>query len=293
MPPVLVTGATGNVGRPVTVALVAAGRQVRAAHRHPTDAAAVPGAEPVAFDFTAPRTWPAAFAGVETLLLVRPPEISAVRRDLLPALDAARTAGVRHVVFLSLAGADRIPVLPHATVEKWLRGSGLQWTFVRPSFFMQNLSTTHAGDIRAGTLNVPAGNGRTAFVDAHDVAAVAAAALLDPARHRGRAWTPTGPQALTYTEVADVLTDVLGRRVRYTRPGIRAYWRHARRELALPPGFAAVTAAIYTSARLGLAAGLTDDVRTVTGRAPGDLRAFVARERAVWLPPVGPGGETG
>ncbi len=291
MAPVLVTGATGNVGRPVVEALVAAGRAVRTAQRDPARPAAA-GADPVTFDFTAEPTWAGAFGGVETMLLVRPPQVGDVRRDLLPALAAARRAGVCHVVFLSLAGAERLPVLPHATVEKWLRGSGLDWTFVRPSFFMQNLSTTHAAEIGAGTLTVPAGTGRTAFVDTRDVAAVAAAALLDPARHRGRAWTPTGPQALTYDEVAAVLADVLGHPVRYTRPGVRAYWRHARRDLAMPRGFAAVTTAIYTTARLGLAAALTDDVRTVTGRAPGDLRAFADRERAAWTRPADPAGGT-
>jgi uncharacterized protein YbjT (DUF2867 family) len=286
MPPVLVTGATGNVGRPVVRALLAAGRAVRAAQRHP-DEPAIPGAEAVAFDFTTPATWDAAFAGVDALLLVRPPQLGNVRRDLLPALDAARGAGVRHVVFLSLAGADRLPVLPHARIESWLRGSGLGWTFVRPSYFMQNLSTTHAPDVRAGVLTVPAGHGRTAFVDAADVAAVSTAALLDPDGHRGRTWTPTGPQALTYHEVGAVLADVLGHPVRYTRPGVPAYWRHARGQ-GMPVGFAAVTTAIYTTARWGLAAGLTDDVRTVTGRPPGDLRAFAERERAAWLPPGAP-----
>jgi uncharacterized protein YbjT (DUF2867 family) len=217
------------------------------------------------------------------MFLMRPPQIGNVRRDMAPFLEAARAAGVRHVVLLSLQGADRIPVTPHAQLEKWLRASDLAWTFVRPSFFIQNLTTTHAVDIRdRGQIIVPAGNGRTAFVDAQDVAAVAAAALLDPAAHAGRAWTPTGPQALTYDEVADVLTDVLHRPIRYTRPGLLRYARHAHDRLRMPWPMAAVTCAIYTTARLGLAAGLTDDVRVVTGRAPADLRAVATRERDAW-----------
>jgi len=286
MPPVLVTGATGNVGRPAVAALLAAGREVRVATREP--GGELSGIEPVRFDFTAPHTWPAAFDGVQTMLLIRPPQLGNVRRDLLPAIDAARRLGVRHVVFLSLAGADRLPVLPHAAVERWLRRSGLDWTFVRPSFFMQNLSTTHAPDIRAGILPVPAGDGRTAFVDADDVGAVAAAALLHPDQHRNRSWTPTGPAALTYHEVAAVLTDVLGHRIHYTRPGPLAYWRRTRDLPGGSSGFAAVTTAIYTTALLGLAAGLSQDVRAVTGRAPGDLRAFAVRERAAWTPPARP-----
>jgi uncharacterized protein YbjT (DUF2867 family) len=288
MPPVLVTGATGNVGRPVVRALLAAGREVRAAVRAP--GSPVPdGAEVVAFDFTDPGTWTATFRGVEAVFLVRPPQIANVRRDMAPALRAARAAGVRQVVLLSLQGAERVPVVPHAALERELRGSGMDWTFVRAAFFMQNLSTTHAPDIRdRGEIVVPAGRGRTAFVDVEDVAAVAAAALLDPDGHRHRAWTPTGPDALTYAEVATVLGEVLGRPVRYLRPGAAAYLRHARRTLGMPAGMAMVTTAIYTAARLGLAAGLTGDVATVTGRPPGSVRRFAERERHVWT--AGPTG---
>lgn len=137
---------------------------------------------------------------------------------------------------------------------------------------------------------VPAGRGATAFVDAQDVGAVAAAALLDPAGHRNRAWTVTGSQALTYTEVAELLTRELGRPVRYARPGVLRYVRHARRTLGMAPAMVLVTAAIYTTARLGLASGLTDDVRTVLGCEPTDFATFARREREAWLPArsVGP-----
>lgn len=139
------------------------------------------------FDFTQQSTWPTAYAGIHTMFVVRPPAISNVRRDLLPAMAAARDAGVRHIVFLSVRGADTIKVVPHHTVEAWLQSSGMAWTFVRPSFFHQNLSTTHAADIRDhNQIIVPAGTGAIAFVDATDVGAVAAAPL-DPSAHRNRA----------------------------------------------------------------------------------------------------------
>jgi uncharacterized protein YbjT (DUF2867 family) len=291
--PVLVTGASGTVGRHVVRTLLEAGVPVRRAVRGaggdgdpPGAGASGPAADAVRFDFSDPRTWPQAYDGVRSMFLLRPPAVSNVRRDLLPAVAAARVAGVEHVVFLSLQGAERNRVVPHATVESWLRGSGLDWTFVRPSFFLQNLSTTHAVDIRErDEILVPAGNGRTAFVDALDVAQVAAAALLDRERYAGSALTPTGDEALGYEQVAQVLSQVLGRPVRYARPGIARYARHARRELGMPWGMVAVTAAIYTTARLGLAAGLTGDVRTVLGRAPTGVRAFAERERSAWERP--------
>jgi uncharacterized protein YbjT (DUF2867 family) len=280
--PVLVTGATGNVGGAVLRALRAGGADVRAARR-PSRIPDSTRGEVVDFDFTVPATWPAAFEGVESMFLVRPPAVGQVRRDLLPAVAAARDLGVRHVVFLSLQGVEKNPVVPHATVEKWLRSSGMSWTFVRPSFFHQNLSTTHAVDIRDhDEIVIPAGRGATAFVDAEDVGAVAAAALLDPARHARSAYTVTGPRALTYRQVADILTSELGRPIRYRHPGLLRYVRHAHRNLTMPWEMVVVTSAIYTSARLGLADGLTDDVRAVLGRDPLDFSDFAHRERHAW-----------
>lgn len=240
----LVTGATGNVGRPVVAGLLAAGLPVRAAVRSAEQPVPV-GARSVVFDFRDRATWDAAFTGVRTMFLLRPPDVSDVARDLVPAVERGMELGLEHV-------------------------------------FMQNLSTTHRRDVIDGNLVVPAGRGRTAFVDALDVADVAVRALVDPVAHAGRAWTPTGPEALTYAEVADRLSTVLGRPVHYVRPGLLRYAWHARRTLGMPWTMVAVTAAIYTVARLGRAAGLTDDVRAVTGHLPRSFEEFAGRQAAVW-----------
>ena len=116
------------------------------------------------------------------------------------------------------------------------------------------------------------------------VGAVAAAALLDPSLHRNKTWTITGPRALTYVQVADILTAELGRRIRYTQPGLLRYAYHARDSLRLPWGMVAVTAAIYTTARLGRAGGLSNDVQAVLGRDPIDFAEFAHREHHVWIP---------
>jgi uncharacterized protein YbjT (DUF2867 family) len=275
--PIVVTGATGTVGRPLVELLRATGAAVRPASRHPRDPDAV------AFDFLDRSTRRAPFDGVESMFLLRPPDLTRVSRDLAPPLAFAQVLGLRHVVLLSVQGAGKVPVLPHAAVERWLRRSGLSWTFVRPSYFDQNLSGVFAADIRdRNQIVVPAGGGRAAFVDAHDVAAVAAAALLGPREHAGRAWTPTGP-ALTCDEIAVVLSDELGRRIRYQRPGLVAYARHAHDVLGLPPAMVAVTAALPGTARLGLAGFETGDVAAATGRPPTTFAEFAHRERAAWV----------
>lgn len=283
--PVLVTGATGNVGSKTVELLLAAGIPVRAAASSVEGVRARFGdrVEAVALDFTDPSTWQSAYAGVERMFLMRPPHLGKPKTQMLPSLEAAKAAGVEHVVLLSLQGAERNIVVPHHALEVWLRGSGLSWTFVRAAFFMQNLTTTHLSDIRdRDTIMVPAGDGATAFVDVCDVAAVIAEAVRHPEAHRDKAWTPTGPQALTYAEVATTLTDVLGRPIRYPRPGVLRYAQHAHRVLGMPWAMVGVTCAIYTIARLGRADGLTDDVVSVTGQSPATFREFAERESQLW-----------
>jgi uncharacterized protein YbjT (DUF2867 family) len=286
--PILVTGALGNIGRLVVAGLERRGLSVRAADVNPQALAEAFGSpvEAVRFDFTDPTSWPAAFTGVEVMFLMRPPQLSNIARDMVPALEAAKAAGVAHVVLLSLQGAEGNKVVPHAKIEAWLRGSGLRWTFVRPSFFMENLSGTHVSDIRdRDEILVPAGRGATAFVAASDVADVAVVALADPERHAGLAWTPTGPQALTYEQVAETLTRILGRTIFYPRPGALRYAVHAKRVLGMPWAMVGVTTAIYTVARLGRSGGLTDDVRTVTGHEPVAFADWAADHADRWARP--------
>jgi uncharacterized protein YbjT (DUF2867 family) len=298
--PVLVTGATGNVGRPLVRALVAAGRPVRALVTDPArhavapPAVAPPGAggsvERVRFDVTDASTFGPAFAGGGALFLLRPPAVSdagVMRR----AVDAARAAGVRRVAFLSIQGAATNPLLPHHAIERHLErlaaaDAGFAYTFLRAAFFMQNLSTTHAADVRErGELFVPAGDGRTAFVDARDVAAAAARVLTDPdpAVYANRAYELTGPEALTYDEAAAVLTRVLGRPVVYPRPGALRFYREMRRR-GHPRAFAAVMVALYTTARLGLAAHLSPELAGLLGRRPTSFAEFARDAADAWRP---------
>ncbi len=287
--PVLVTGAPGNVGTPLVEELLRLGADVRVAAWDVDVAGNAFGdaVEVVPFDFTRPESFGPAFRDVERVFLLRPPQIADVDGVIVPALEAARAAGIRHVVFLSIQGADKNRLVPHRKIEDRLRASGMAWTFVRAAYFMQNLSTTHALEVRErDEIWVPAGRrSRTAHVDARDVAAIAARALTEDG-HEGQAYTPTGPAALTYDEIAEMLTDELGRPIRYANPNLLAYWRRMRWR-GMPRAMVGVTLGIYTAARFGLANGLTDDVKRITGRPPIPMRQFVHAARDAWLAPAG------
>ena len=277
---VLVTGATGTTGAAVVDELLAlAGgteAEVLAATR---DLDGYDGpAEPVRFDGTDSDTY-AAIDGVDAVYLVRPPEVGNVERDLFPVVDAAESGGVRRFVLLSVLGAERAPFLPHRRLERHLERSSLDWTFLRAAYFAQNLETVHAAEIRRGELAVPAGGGRMGMVDARDVAAVATEALLGG--HEGRAYDLTGPRAVSFHDVAVVLSAELDHEVRYTRPGLVRYaWR--RRREGIPATRAAVECGLYTAARLGFSDRVTDDVREVLGREARSLADCVADRRATW-----------
>ena len=240
----------------------------------------------VVFDFANATTFDAALAGVSRVLLIRPPQLADVGAYFKPFIDAMKRAGVRQVVFLSLQGVENNPVTPHHKIEKLLVESGVPFTFLRPSFFMQNLSTTHRDEIRLRSeIFVPAGNGRTSFVDVRDIAAVAALALTSlTGEHLNRGYELTGSEAMTYREVATTLTTVLRRKITYRNPSLlRFIWRTWLREKK-PLGFTLVMAALYTVAKVGKASRLTKETKRLLGRPPTTFLQFVIDNQAVWMP---------
>jgi len=277
---ILVTGATGNVGGAALRWLVDGGHAVRAGVRD-VGAALPAGAQPVRLDFEDPRTWPGALDGVTHLLLVRPPALSDMDRTLLPFIDAG--TALQHVAFLSVAGADTNPAIPHAKVEAHLRASPVGFTFLRAGFFSQNLLGPYRDDIREdGRLFVPAGKGRAAWVDARDVGEAGALALLDPTT-RGQAWLLTGPEALDFDAVAAILTDELGQPIVYTAANPVFYAKHVALRRGQPWTAAAVMTLLHLAIRFGDETALAPTLRERLGRPPRTVRDLVREHREHWL----------
>ena len=183
---ILVTGATGNIGRDVVAGLLANGQAVRAAASRDASARRVPaGVDTVLFDFADAKTYGPALAGVERVFLMRPPQITDMEHTLNPFVDVARESGVRHIVFVSLLGVEDNPRVPHYAAEQHIKTAGVPYTFLRPSFFMQNLNTTHRAEIREhDEIYLPVGKARTSFIDTRDIGAVAAKVLSDDGARR-------------------------------------------------------------------------------------------------------------
>ncbi|WP_431943466.1 NmrA family NAD(P)-binding protein [Micromonospora marina] len=281
--PALVTGATGNVGGAVARSLRTAGVALRVAG---TDVGELrerfPGIPAARLDFGDARTFDAALDGATALFLLRPPQIARVGPTLNALVDRAARHGVRHVVFASVTGAERNPVVPHHRVERHLRAGGLPYTILRPGFFAQNLADAYRRDIREDhRVYLPAGSGRVAFVDTRDIGDVAAAVLADPAAHRGAAYTLTGPEALDFTQVAALLTETLGRPVRYRAATVGGYLRHLRRR-RVPVTQAVVQTVLHTGLRRGQAERVDPTLPLLLGRPARTLRDYVAEHRDRW-----------
>lgn len=282
MATVLVTGATGTVGASVL------------AHLHSTESTAVfrstrttTGLQPdeLYFDFDDLPGMRETLRRVDTLFLLRPPHISDVGTSIAPVVRACVEENVQHIVFLSVQGADRVSFIPHAKIEKLIVESGLAYTFVRPSYFMQNLTTTLREDIaRRDRIALPAGNAKFLWIDVGDIGRAVARILLEPERHRDTSYTLTGSQLATFGEVAALLSTVLGRTIAYVDMNPLSFlFRRVRSGTPLP--FALVMLALHYLPRFQREPEISADIVRLTGEEPATLEQFTAAHRREWERP--------
>ncbi|MHA6524604.1 MULTISPECIES: SDR family oxidoreductase [Tessaracoccus] len=283
MSTVFLTGATGTVGAAVAAQLAARGERVIAGVRSGHAARRLPdGVEARLFDFASPpEQLRRVMGGADRLFLMRPPQIADVQRFLIPVIDAAQDLGMRQVVFLSLQGVQFNRNTPHHQVEAYLKATRAPYTMLRPNFFMQNLSSTYAADIaRHSEIRVPAGRSRTAFIDARDIGAVVARVLTEPGHDR-KAYTLSGEQSLSYTDVAQIMSRVLGRPITYTRPTEHEYLAQLAAD-GRPADYIAVQKMIYRVVRLNASAVPNRSIRRLTGSPATRFDRFVNDHRDLW-----------
>lgn len=281
---VLVTGATGTVGAAVAVALAGGEARVRGATRDPGRARGtdVPVAEWVPFDFERPETFGPALAGVDRVFLVARPGDEDPVRVAGPLLEEMRRRGIRRVVNLTALGVERRDDVALRKVELEIEGGGFAYTHLRPNWFMQVFSAGPLlAGLRAGVLAVPAADARISYVDARDVAAVAAAALTE-AGHEGAAYSLTGGESLDHAEIA-VRLSAVGREIEY-RALSEAEARSAVLAAGLDEGRAERLIGFYRLVREGQSAPVLPDVEEVLGRPPIPFDRFVRDHVECWIP---------
>ncbi len=270
----LVLGGTGRTGALVARQLTERGLDVRTASRR--------GAN-VAFDWDDPGTYAETLNGVDRVYLVTPVGRIKFVDQVANFLDLAAGAGIRHVTYLSTYASDRSPaeVDIRAVELELARRGAFTHSILRPAWVMQNFSDEHLPLIN-DTLTVPTGGGREAFVDAVDIAAVAVETLINPDAHAGAEYAPTGPHALTVSEVVGIIASVIGRPVGYNDidPDV---WING----AVDAGFVRADYAIMLRWLTGTIISGTSsrpngDIEKVTGRSPTSFQEFARRSAAAW-----------
>ena len=277
---ILVTGANGNLGGAVVRALANSDLTVVAAGTHPENMQMPPGIEVRKLDYVQPETVTAALKGVDGLFLVAPPLDPEAPAKLNPVIDRAKAAGVRHIMLNSALGVDQNEAAPLRVIEKHLMGSGLEYTILRPNFFMENFSSGFlAPMIAQGGIYLAAGDAGTSFISIEDIAAVAAAAFEKELF--GAAYNLTGPAALDHTQVSKMISEVCGRQIQYHALTEEAMLQGARGR-GMPEGAVQYMGILYGAVRSGWLAAVTGDMEKVSGRPPMTFGDFAQKHAAAW-----------
>ena len=278
---ITVFGATGTTGAPLVDTLMAKGATVRAVTSDPSrlDALKAKGCEAVVANFTDPAALARACDGAEKIYLVTPAHLD-MRQWKANVIAAAKTAGVRHVVVATGLGASPKAGLTfgkwHSETQELLKQSGLDWTFVQPTYFMQNLLWQADTIAKDGVYYDDLG-GPVAWIDARDIADVAAEALTGSG-HEGKTYGLTGPEALTGEDIAAILSEVTGRTITCAPLSVEDS-KAAMIAAGMQEEVAAAMVELASIAPKGYLAGIETTVSDVLGRPARRLRDFVAENR--------------
>lgn len=280
---ILVLGARGRVGSALVEDLIRRGEPVTAASRETSESPThAPGVRSVRFDFEDPTTFRASLRGADRVFLIARPGDERADDFSIPFLDEARRMGVRRVVDLSAMGVERLEGTALRRIERHLETSGMEWTHLRPNWFMQIFGDDplRAAVRASGALRIPAGRARLSFIDSRDIGAVAARALT-AAGHTGRAYTLTGGCALDHSEVAAAIGRASGRRVRYEPLDDQAAAEDLLRAGFTPQRIERLIG-FYALVRAGLCSPVSPDVESVLGRPPITFDEFARDYAGTW-----------
>lgn len=282
---IMITGALGNVGSYVAKYAIQNGAEITVADID-RDALRKKYGEKinaVYFDFTKPETFDLSLQDADRVFIMRPPHLGKPE-DLKPFIETLKTKkNIRLVSFLSLIGVENNPVPPHHKIEKYIEQAGIPYCHIRPSFFMQNISGIHSFEIKYfDRIVVPVGKALTSFIDAEDIGEIIAKIFSEPEKHCDKAYAITGPEAINYWKVAQILSKHLGREITYANPKpalAKKYWIDVR---GLDKEYATVMGMLYMMTRLGTAKEVTDVYKKVMGKEPQTFEQFVIKNLDSW-----------
>ncbi len=282
---ILVTGATGNIGLEVIhylselnsdTEILAAVRNIDKAKKTFKNYSNLHYRK---FDFENKSTFSEAFDQVDILFLLRPPHISDVEVVFRPLLYLAKENGINKVVFLSVQGAEKSKVIPHNKIERLVQELQFDYIFIRPSYFMQNLTTTLLPEILTKkSITLPSGKAKFNWIDVKNIGESTATLIAEFENYQNQAYEITGTENKSFGDVADLMTDITGKRIRFNSINPISFYFRKKKE-GLNGGFAMVMTLLHFLPRLQAEPRISDNYQKLTGKAPTTLKEFIEREK--------------
>ena len=282
---ILITGATGNVGFEVirylhemntSNQIIVAGRNTVKAKQMFRD---YPELRYVHFDFGDPGTFDTALAGIDRIFLLRPPQLADVDKYFRPLLSKIREHNIGEIVFLSVQGAEKSRVIPHNKIERMIRDFGLEYIFLRPGYFMQNLTTTLIDDIKEKRqIILPAGRAKFNWIDIKNIGEAAAILLDNFAGYKNQEYDITGSENTCFARVTSLVNEVVENPVEYRNVNPFQFFRIKKRE-GMEKGKIIVMILLHFLPRFQKEPEISDFYERLTGKVPTLLRTFIQREK--------------
>lgn len=282
---ILITGATGNIGMEVirflyekeTSNQIIAG--VRNIEKTKTMFGGYPKLDYVNFDFEDVETFDKALTGIDTIFLLRPPHISDVEKYFKPLIESIKKHNISEVVFLSVQGAEKSKVIPHNKIERLIMEYGLNYIFLRPGYFMQNLTTTLHHDIKTKReIILPSGNAKFNWIDIENIGEVGAILLEKFADYKNNAYEITGLENENFATVTSLINNVIENPVRFRDVNPIKFYK-IKKEEGMAKGMIAVIILLHFLPRFQQEPKISDFYERLTGKKPTSLKTFVEREK--------------
>ncbi len=280
MTKVLITGATGNIGIEVLSALQKLDHQLEI-YAGVKDTAfgneklSNFNMKTIKFDFMNIETFLPALENFDMLFLLRPPQISDVKKYFAPLIDIAKKSSIKHIVFLSVQGVENSKIIPHHKIEKLIVDSKIPYTFLRPAYFMQNFTTTLRNDlVKNHRIYLPAGQAKFTVIDAEDIGSATAQVLIEPQNHINKSYELTNNETLSFAEMADKISKGIGKTIEYISPNLLQFFLTKRKE-NMPAMLILVMILLHYFPRFQKTPKTTEWVKIITGQAPKSFDNFV------------------